>query len=127
MTTINKIQIPTEEQVKGKKATMLIMNSIGLIVVRHVTLSDIQLKKPYQSAYYYNLAVYFTEKGKRKVTGFQYDQIAIFEGWQNVDTQKSDVTIIAEFNDNKFDAMKSKFQNLIINHNSEKAQCYLYA
>ena len=124
--TTAKIQIPTTSEVKGKKATMVIMNSIGLVVVRHVTLVDMKLQKPYQSAFNYNLAIWSIEKGKRSPKGFQYDQVAIFEGWQSIEQNKSNITIIAEFNDNKFEMAKSQFKNMIIEHESKKAYCHLY-
>ncbi len=127
MTAPNKIKIPATDEIKGKKATMVIMNSLGLVVVRHVTLVEMKLRKPYQSAFYYDLAVWLSAKGQKSVLGFQYDEIAIFEGWQQFEQKKSNLTIIGECNNLDFEATKAKFQNLIIEHNSKTAYCYLYA
>ena len=127
MTSTNKIQIPTTSEIKGKKATMVIMNSLGLVVVRHITLIDMQLRKPYQSAFYYDLVVWLSAKGQKSVLGFRYDEIAIFEGWQPIDKTESDIAIIGECNNLNFERTKAKFENLIIEHNSKTAYCYLYA
>ena len=121
-----KISITTTEQVNGKKATLLIENQLGLIVTRQVTLLAIELQKPYPSAYYYQLVVIYTERGKKKATGFKYNKIAIFEEWQDVAPENTNEIIVAEFNEAKFEAAKAKLKNLIYEHDSEKAFCYLY-
>ena len=103
-------------QYSNQKVTMVLMNSMGLVIVRKVSLQVTYLKGPYKWDYKLNLVVQYIEKGKRKPVAHGYEQIAIFDGWQGEEFKLPNEFFVGEFNNATYETAKSKFQNLIIEH-----------
>ena len=64
-----------------RKATLVLINSVGFVIVRHVYLAEYFLKPTYQGSFTKHLVVKFIPKGCRNIVGYGYEQIAVFEGW----------------------------------------------
>ena len=65
-----------------KKATMLIENTMGVIVLRHITLDSIEQDQKDES----KVNILYKMKGARKTKGFKLSkketQLVLAEGWQ---------------------------------------------
>lgn len=75
--------------IKGQKATMLIENSMGCIVLRHITLGEKTQVLPKKSCWsklpVFNL--YYAMKGCRKVQGWTISEenpVVLAQGWQTI-------------------------------------------
>ena len=70
----------------GDKITLVIENTMGVVVTRHAKFVGFEFKNyaQYQSV----LALKYTLKGKRKVEGRYYIEgaLSVAKGWQDVDT-----------------------------------------
>lgn len=69
---------------KKIKATMLIQNSFGLNIARHINLTQIRSKKSSQFPYCSQLVIQYILKGKRKEQAAAFDEIVIKEGWSKL-------------------------------------------
>lgn len=82
-------------KIHGKKATMLIQNSMGCIVLRHITIHEKTMVKPNEKNKLYpvpTLLLYYAMKGKRTAYGVSITEnpIAIAEGWQTLPNMVED-------------------------------------
>lgn len=103
------------QHIVNQKATMVIMNAVGLVVVRHVTIKRIEHRAKYQNSTSKTLCVWFTEKGKRKTVGYSYEQVAIFEGWQG-DAKIDNGQMVCSFNNKTYEQAKKGLRSLVVEH-----------
>jgi hypothetical protein len=111
----------------GQRVTMLIENSMGCIVLRHITLSE----KTNVSFHYSSwkqlecLNLYYAMKGCRKVGGWRITQdtaIVLAKGWQAVDgmneTSKAQFTFDEWecFETDRFQVAKAQLSDVVYFH-----------
>ena len=101
------------------KATMIVENSMGLTVVRHVWLFGYYSKDRYQGSYTYGLCPIYTIKGKRKRLCYKLERVVLCEGWQDLKSQEVDGFTC--FDGATFENTTKDATNVIISHNAYKA------
>ena len=104
------------------KATILLVNGLGMPILRHVWLTGYGTEKSAWGGKDKVIA-YFTYKGKRKRTGLKFDKAIIGEGWQDIkgcfNTSDGEFTC---FEDSQFKTLAEKVEKVIIStENQEKA------
>jgi hypothetical protein len=111
--------------IHGQKVTMLIQNSIGCIVVRHIVLDARTNVAIGQGQWFVKptaLALYYAMKGCRKVQGWKINQenlVTLAKGWQTVEgmTETSKGSFSFEswnsFDDQTYHAVKNGLKNVV--------------
>jgi hypothetical protein len=101
---------------KKIKATILLENTWGMNIVRHVWLRVYGTKK---SGFKSEIYAHYTYKGKRKTVGFSFEKAVIAKGWQNIETPVdiSKNTEFVIFDEETFELLKAKLENIIIETN----------
>ena len=83
----------TQEFTPKTKATLVILNSLGIQVNRHVYLNSFKVEKNPSNLYQDRLTAYYILKGKRTTIGTRFNvrDITIALGWQGVEGNNNDV------------------------------------
>ena len=83
----------TQEFAPKTKATLVILNGLGIQVHRHVYLNSFKVEKNPTNFYQDRLTAYYILKGKRTVIGTRFDvrDITIALGWQGEEGNNSRV------------------------------------
>jgi hypothetical protein len=94
------------------KATILLENAFGFPIVRHVWLTSYEVEK---KGFKTKLMARFTFKGKRKPTGYKYENAVICEGWQDFKGafNTSENGDFLAFDYSKFEEIKKQAKNII--------------
>lgn len=105
------------------KATILLENTFGIIVARHVWLKKTYFEKVNGSFYNQKLVAIYTPKGKKKKVGFRFEKAVIAKGWQNVPgamvkTIPADFIAFDESHSVKYEDCKKSLSDIILD--SEK-------
>lgn len=106
------------------KATMLIQNTVGALVARHINLETLLAEEKNGA---HSVVIRYKLKGKRKLTGtriFQRDtQLVIAKGWQSIeDMKETDIRGVfmpnefMTFDDNDFDTKRKCLVDEIYTH-----------
>ena len=108
--------MPVETILPAKiKATILIENSWGMPIVRHIWLYSYEMRKE-KYDYKESLVAFFTYKGKRKQIGLKFEQAVIAKGWQEIKgaMNNTDNVEFECFDDTHFDTLEKQLVNIII-------------
>lgn len=103
---------------EGSKYTLLIENSLGLIVDRKVTINKIYVE-PY-AQHKETLVIHYKEKGKRTVKGTRFidGKVSIIEGWIDIkNTFNSSYGEFKAFQSGEFEEVLKANSNLNILYN----------
>lgn len=97
------------------KATLILINSVGFPVCRHITVKKAEIKSTeYQKK---NLQLKYVEKGKRKITGTWYreNEMALAAGWQEIKgaINGSESGEWDQFDDEAFEKMLNQLRDVI--------------
>lgn len=107
-------QIEIKQLPQKVKATLLIENSFGLPVVRHVWLHKYGKS---EKGYNEKVVAFYTIKGKKQLKGTKFDKVVIGQGWQEIEGAINTTKGSADFvscDNVKFEALKAKVQGVIV-------------
>ena len=117
------------DALKGQKATMLIQNSAGATVARHIRIHEktnaVQNKFTGENEY---ICLYYAIKGKRKVEGFKISaketKLILAPGWQHLEGMEESARVKGQFSydswtcfgDHDWDSAAAQIKNSCYRH-----------
>ena len=95
------------------RATLVLINSWGVPIVRPIWLHKFQENKEGWSKK--SLSVWYTIKGERKKRGHKMEQATLCEGWQDIKGGfNNEATEFTCFNDDAFNFMANQMEKVIV-------------